>query len=175
MNKFNTKKVLFIFLLILANTLNAQPIIFCGIDLNSDWYTLTNISKQDYVIYTWDNPESKTICVAPRKELSISEFTSMGINEISLCFPVGERDLKVLKPEYCLGRHRYASESEFKSNAYRDFNVLLEKFKKTYGQPSDNGAGTAATSVKWDFSNQQIFLSIDREEFVITIGCLPQR
>jgi hypothetical protein len=169
------KKALLIFLFLWAKTINAQPIIFFGIDLNSDWYTLTNISKQDYVIYTWDNPESKTICVAPRKELSIAEFTSMGIDKISLCFSVGERDLNLLKPEFCLGRHNYESESEFKSNAYRDFNILLEKFKKIYGQPSENNSGEAATAVQWVFSNQQIFISIDREDYFIMIGCLPQR
>ena len=167
------KIALLIFLLFWAKTIIAQPIIFCGIDLNSDWYTLTNIPKYEYAIYKYQNPESSTICVAPRKELSIAEFTSLGIDEISLCFPTGKRDLNVLKPEYCVGEHRYSSESDFKSNAYKDFNILLEKFKKTYGEPSENVAGSVATSVKWNFSNHEIFISIDREDFVITIGCFP--
>lgn len=158
-----------------AKSMQAQPLIFYGIDLNSDWYTLTNISRFDYDMYNMQNPESKMISVAPHKELSITEFNSMGIEEILLGFPTGARDLNLLKPDICLGRHRYSSESDFNSNAYRDFNALLEKFKKTYGQPSDNVAGSLATSVKWAFSNQHIFISIDRGDKLISIGCIPQR
>jgi len=154
--------------------LSAQSVNFFGIDMQSDWYTLTNISKLSYWVYGQENPGEQTICVNPRDDLSLAQFTSMGYDDVLLCFNTGVEDLHQLLPNLCLARHSYEI-STFQSNGYRDYNTQLVKMKQIFGTPSENVVGTLASTTQWAFHDKQIVLTLDREDRTLSLICMPNR
>lgn len=154
----------------------SQTLNFFGIDLNKDFYSLTDASAISYDQYQYENPNSKSIPFYPSKSIDLSEFKNMGVPTVVLYFDPGwQGDFHKLQPSFCMASHFYISQDEFNINGYKDFNILLIKLKQLFGEPNKNIVGNEANSVAWTLSNQQIVLSLSVIEKKLFILCLPQR
>ena len=160
----------------MKSTVIAQTITFFGLDLNKDFYSLTDASAISYDQYQFENPNSKSIPFYPSKSIDLSEFKNMGVPTVVLYFDPGwQGDFHKLQPSFCMASHFYISQDEFNINGYKDFNILLIKLKQLFGEPNKNIVGNEANSVAWTLSNQQIVLSLSVIEKKLFILYLPQR
>jgi hypothetical protein len=154
----------------------SQNLDFFGIDLNKDFYSLTNASKLSYVRFQEATPKSKYVAFYPSKEISLSEFEQIGMLEVILYF---DRDfvgnLNKLLPSLCMVSKYYNSLDDFSKNAFIDYNKILSNLKTKFGNPSKNVVGNKASTSVWVISNKQIVFSMDKEEKKLTLICLPDR
>ena len=154
----------------------AQSISFFGLDLNKDFYGITDASKMSYEQFQFENPTSQNIPFYPAKSQNLSQFIELGLSKVVIYFPRGESgDFHFLKPSMCIASKVYLNQQEFDNNAYRDYNLLLPKLKQAYGAPTNNVTGGQAISTAWKLSNQQVVLSLDKSEKKLMLMCLPQR
>lgn len=153
-----------------------SAILFFGIDLNKDFYSITDAGKASYEQFQFENPTSQNIPFYPSKSQSLSQLIELGLPKVVIYFPRGEsRDFHFLKPSMCIASKVYLNQQEFDNNAYREYNLLLPKLKVIYGAPTNNVTGSQAISTAWKLSDQQIVLSLDKSEKKLMLMCLPQR
>jgi len=153
-----------------------SSLLFFGIDLNKDFYTLTNASKASYQQFQFENPSAENIPFPPSITQSLSQFIELGLPKVVIYFPRGESgDFHYLLPSMCIASKVYLNQQDFDNNAYRDYNFLLTKLKSIYGVPTNNVTGSQAISTAWKLSNQQLAFSLDKSEKKLMLYCLPQR
>lgn len=160
-----------------SKAVNAPPtLLFFGIDLNKDFYSITDAGKASYEQFQFENPTSQNIPFYPAKSQNLSQFIELGLSKVVIYFPRGESgDFHYLKPSMCIASKVYSNQQEFDNNAYRDYNLLLPKLRQAYGTPTNNVTGSQAISTAWKLSDQQVVLSLDKSEKKLMLMCLPQR
>lgn len=160
-----------------SKAVNAPPtLLFFGLDLNEDFYSITDASKMSYEQYQFENPTAQNIPFYLSKSQSLSQFIELGLPKVVIYFPRGESgDFHFLKPSMCVASKVYLNQQEFDNNAYREYNLLLPKLKVIYGAPTNNVTGSQAISTAWKLSDQQVVLSLDKSEKKLMLMCLPQR
>ena len=80
------KILLYFFLCINFLTIHSQVSNFYGIDMNKDWYSLTDLSKISYEIYSHEFPDAPYVSAPPCKTLSLAQFYKLGLGDVQLHF-----------------------------------------------------------------------------------------
>lgn len=139
---------------------------FFGIDMDADWYTLTNhswityanqekLGDGNYVVTDFEYSKSKVK----------KEFLDLGFNELLLCFPVGKQsELKTLSPELFIGRISYDNPIYYKSRSENDISKLLALFKREFGDPDLDLEKEDVTLYKWESPKRTLILTCRLDE-----------
>lgn len=162
---------LLLFLLILANPFisicqSTSHIVF-GVNMNADWYSLTNYSGITYDSSIEENPKSEYVTVDFEYSYNKidKEFLDIGFDELLLSFPKSEnRSLKVLSPSILIGRIKYSDLGLYKKNSKADIERILTLTKKTYGEPVLNMLKDKFTIYKWETATYSIILTCREED-----------
>ena len=139
--------------------------IISGIDLNKDWYTLTNLSELSYYdswVSTGQKFANALINENYLKENAFKGFLKIGFERIILVFgdkDIVDRDLHKLSP-YC-----FIATKEYDNIInYNDFDVVLNVLKFQYGKPNKVENNDWGDLVEWNFDNAQILLTTKKNE-----------
>jgi hypothetical protein len=139
---------------------------FFGIDLNKDWYTLTNYSKigysrtnadslnKDPFIFTDINFFIKTVELHPVFD-GVDEFVA-GFERIK------NPDLNILKPELFLARINYSSE-EYELKGKKDALRILSIVKNEFGDAELNMVRDEYSTYTWRRVNYDIVLTTRKD------------
>jgi hypothetical protein len=144
----------------------SQNHVFFGIDLNKDWYTLTNYSKigysrtnadslnKDPFIFTDINFFIKTVELHPVFD-GVDEFVA-GFERIK------NPDLTLLKPELFLARINYSSE-EYELKGKKDALRILSIVKNEFGDAELNMVRDEYSTYTWERVNYNIILTTRKD------------
>jgi|TARA_B110000503_G_C7003864_1_gene352699 hypothetical protein len=150
-----------------------------GIDLDKDFYTLTDGSAMGYIIAGEEN-FTKNI---PGASYDISEeylinnankeFLKIDFNEIFLTFPYNgsSAGLNKLKPAFLIARKKYNSKSEYEINNLNDFNKVVYLLMNQFGAPKSTRNEYWGVLFEWKFPNLTLALKTHNTEQAITLIC----
>ena len=144
-----------------------------GIDLNKDWYTLTEQSATAYFI----QEDFKKKNNQPGVSVDISEeylnsngdkeFLGIGTFEIVLVFEQGQQsNLKDALPSSMLINLSKYGKSE-KSAKMKAFSKLSSLLMNQFGAPSSTMKKDWGSNFQWNLTNAQIMLNLQYEEIKI--------
>lgn len=114
--------------------------ILFGIDLDSDWYSLTNQQALGYFIQNEDKNSNYVIsdCDYIRDKID-TKFLNIGFKEMFLFFPKDTKEkLNILKPDFFLARISYYNTSDYDIKSKNDVKKILSILKDKYGEPELN-------------------------------------
>lgn len=166
------KIILLIFIFPLFSKGQESKHIFYGIDLNLDWYSLTNYSKLTYFTIDSENTEDNYVCTNFEYFYDNIDptFMNLGFTEMVLCFPKGmQSNLKILKPELLIARIKYKSINEFKMNSKNDFEKIFKLIKSSFNAPDSNLTQEMFSLHKWNEKDFEIALHSHEEDLTITL------
>jgi hypothetical protein len=145
--------------------------ILFSIDLNSDWYSLTNKSKYAYWKQDQDNNSNFVIidCDYIRNKID-SKFLNLGFKEMLLIFPKGYKGiLDSLHPDMFLARISYADVREYVGKSNRDIEKILSILKDEYGEPELNMIKDKYSVYKINDVYYQIIVTCREDELTTTL------
>lgn len=144
---------------------------FFGIDLESDWYSLTN--QQSLAYWIQDEDKTSNFVITDCSYISDkidSKFLSLGFKELLLIFPKGYKGrLDSLKPEMFLSRISYSDIAEYSSNSINDMRNTLLFLKEKYGDPELNMIKEKYSVYKWKGVYYELILTCRQDELTTTI------
>ena len=173
------KKLLLLFTLLISNISFGQNTsdTILGIDLNKDFYTLTNGSALGYIQggeqnitenlpgVTYDISEEYLINYANK------EFLRIDFNEFFLVFPYSgsSAGLNELKPGILIARKKYNSKSEYEANNLNDFNKVVYLLMNQFGAPKSTRNEHWGVLFEWKFPNATLSLKTHNIEQAVTL------
>jgi len=142
--------------------------IFFGIDLDKDWYTLTEQSGLSYTLFKNQNPDSQFVTVNLHK--SIYNLINPDLLKIGLDLKLGFEikqvsDFNNLFPIHLFGSVKFKSLSEYRLKGIDKFSNLFSLLVKKFGFPtqmtvaSDPGIDSAA--FVWERENFLILINLN--------------
>lgn len=135
---------------------------FYGIDMNKDWYSLTDLSKISFEIHFHENPDAPYVSVPTSKSLSLEQFSVLGLSDVQLYFNRNSpSDFHIFKPMMCTANIIYKNDDDFNIIGQKDLSKVKSDLIKKYGQPTQNVNGTVAKTSHWDSTNYEIALTLD--------------
>ena len=156
------KILLSLYLCVNFLTIHSQVSNFYGIDMNKDWYTLTDQSGMYYDVYSVEYPDNPYVSVSPKKSLSLDKFEKIGLGNIQLHFERNvNSDFHFFKPTLCTANKVYIDDGDFNLIGQKDFTNVKSDLIQKYGQPSQNVNGTVAKTSYWNSTNYEIALTLD--------------
>jgi|GEM_PF-2375895 len=158
-----------------------HPIIY-GINLNSNWYELTNQQKLAY----WLNDEGAdeqykndpyVITGFDYSHHKIeSVFMNLSFDELLLGFPKGRyKDLESLSPELLLCRKNYNTDYEFDNKAATLRNEIQNLITKILGTGVLSFKDNKVYTYKWENDIYQVILSSVKEDKQVFLIYLKKR
>jgi hypothetical protein len=163
--------IIFIFLPVFGIGQTAQHNFF-GIDLNSDWRSLTNFQKLTFFLIGNDTPKENPYVVTDfhfSHSKIDREFIDLGFQELLLCFPKNENViLDTLKPEIFLSRYYYNS-NEYKSNSQIDMARVKSLLVERYGEPGLNVVKEDFSTLTWQGVYYKVVLTTRKEDLTTTL------
>lgn len=118
---------------------NSKHVLF-GLDMDLDWYSLTNYSAISYAIADADESASYVItdCDHYLDNVDI-EIEKLGFDDYLIAFnkgaAAGKSGMESLQPLMYIGRYKYSNLSSFKSGAFNRANYLRDKLIAIHGSP----------------------------------------
>jgi hypothetical protein len=139
-----------------------------GVDLDLDWYSLTN--QQTLAYWSQDHDTSSkyviTGCDYILNKID-DKFLSLNFNEMLLIFPKGFKGkLNGLYPEMFLSRISYKDINDYKRNSSNDVNKIFKLLYDTYGKAELNMVKDKYSVYKWV---SQIILTTREDELTTTL------
>ena len=117
--------------------------IISGIELNENWYTLTNQSQLSYFIQEdyrkKQNLQGVTMDIDEKYlELNVNkDFLSINFTELILNFPMGNQsNLNTLSPSVFMATKMYSSQKDYNAYNLEDFNKIVFILMNQYGAPN---------------------------------------
>jgi len=150
-----------------------------GIDLDKDFYTLTDSGAVGYIIAGEEN-FNKNI---PGASFNISqeylinnankEFLKIDFNKIILVFPYSgsSEGLYKLKPTFLFATKNYDKKSEYETNNLNDFNKVAYLLMNQFGPPKSTRNEYWGVLFEWKFPNLTLALKTHNTEQAITLIC----
>lgn len=145
---------------------------FFGIDLDLDWYTLTNsqaMSYSDgmddstqnlYVISRFDNSNNKID----------QTFLNIGFSELLLCFPKQKNaNLKTLSPDLLIARISYDNKIAYQERSSSDMVKILKILNNKFGSADLNMKKEQYSVYKWNGVYDETALTCREDELKITL------
>ena len=139
--------------------------IISGIDLNKDWYTLTNQSQLSYVIN--ENVDYQSVSMDIDKNYLNSnvdkDFIDIGFTSLVLSFPnLNQSNLDVLKPTMLVASLKYESDYVYSKNSSKDFNQIVYLLMNQFGTPNSSMKKDWGSAFDWKFDNAQLMLNSNK-------------
>lgn len=164
------KLILFIILPLVTFGQNSKNIFF-GIDLNLDWYSLTNFSAASYYIADQENKLPYIVTDFKYYHDKIdSELLNLKFEELLLGFPKGNtQNFDKLKPELFIARKNYTDLSTYLINSRNDLTKSYDLLIKRFGDPDLNMIREKFTVYRWKKAYFDIVLTCREDELSTTI------
>ena len=150
--------------------------IICGIDLNENWYTLTNQSGLSYFVQEdyrkKQNLQGVTMDIDEKYlELNVNkDFLSINFTELILNFPMGNQsNLNTLSPSVFMATKMYSSQKDYNAYNLEDFNKIVFILMNQYGAPNSTMKKDWGASFEWNFSNAQLTLTSNKTQHIVLI------
>jgi len=143
---------------------------FFGIDLDSDWYSLTDQQALAYFVQDQDKNSNFVITDCDHITYKIdTKFLNIGFKELLLIFPKGYKGkLDRLIPDMFLARISYTDISDYSGKSNNDSKKILSLLKDEYGEPELNMIKDKYSVYKWNGVYYQIIVTC-REDELTTI------
>lgn len=145
--------------------------ILFGIDLDSDWNSLTNQQALAYFVQNEDKNSNFVItdCEYIHDKID-TKFLNIGFKELLLIFPKGYKGkLDSLNPDMFLARISYADVREYVGKSNKDIEKILSILKDEYGEPELNMIKDKYSVYKFDGVYYQIILTCREDELTTTL------
>tara|TARA_B100001027_G_C16213837_1_gene306441 strand:+ start:281 stop:817 length:537 start_codon:yes stop_codon:yes gene_type:complete len=166
-------KIFLLFFSIFCFSQNTSHII-SGLDLNEDWYTLTNQGQLGYVIQESYREENNLPGVAMEiyeKYLESNvdkDFLDIDFSDLTLIFPAkNQTNLNTLKPTIFLANKMYDSEAEYLSRSQKDFNKIVYILMNQFGSPSSTAKESWGSAFEWNSNNAQLMLLKNKTQHIV--------
>lgn len=162
--------LIFAFLPLICFSQSSKHNLF-GIDLDSDWYSLTNQQALAYFHLNEDKNSNYIItdCDYIHDKIDV-KFLNIGFKEFRLIFPKGYKGkLENLKPEIFLARISYNDTSDYTIKSNNDIKKILILLKDEYGEPELNMTRDKYSIYKWKSNFYQIILTCREDELTTTL------
>jgi hypothetical protein len=147
--------------------------ILFGIDLTSDWYSLTNYQQLSYFLVDSDTANHDPLVITDfeysHDKISKS-FLDIGYDELLLGFPRGmETKLRDLQPELFLARKSYNDMENYLHTFEKDISKTKYLLNQQFGNPELNMVREKYSLYKWKGVNYQIVLTSREDELTTTL------
>ena len=164
--------LILLFIPLLSFTQNSSHII-SGIDLNKDWYALTNQSVLSYYsqeVYRKNlNLQGVSMDIDEKYLNSYvdKDFLSVGFTNLVLNFPMeNQSNLNTLEPTIFMATKKYDSNIEYSTNSSNDFNKIVYSLMNQFGAPNSTMKKSWGASFEWNFSNAQLVLNSNKSDHI---------
>lgn len=166
------KKALLIIILIplFCHSQSSKHNVF-GIDLDLDWYSLTNYSKMTYFIADEENNKDPYVITDFNyyHNKIDPKFMEIGFTELLLGFPKGmQSKLDVLKPEILIARIYYNDKTKYKTRSNDDVMKILSLLKEEFGDADLNIIKEDYSLYKWNGVYYETILTCREDELTTT-------
>ena len=162
-------------LLTIKKKLQSSHKIF-GIDLNLDWYTLTELSVLSYQLGKIESDKQKIPGVSVRLDdtylnrNATEEFLNIGFKDIVITFPklekVGAEIAKEMSPVMFSANIKYTSDTKYAENARGDFNRVAYLAMNQFGAPDSTMKKEWGASFQWKFDNAELLLIMNKKQHI---------
>lgn len=136
---------------------------FMGIDLNQNWYALTNYQQLTYYLAEQDSSNNLPYVMTDFKfthNKINNTFINLGFDELLLGFPRGmETKLGDLQPELFLARKKYEDRGDYLQKYEKDISNTKYLLSQTFGNPELNIIKDKYSVYNWKGINYQIILT----------------
>lgn len=141
-----------------------------GIDLNLDWYSLTDASKATYELSKLENKDAPYIMISFDHYNQIDpKFINLGFTEFLLGFPIIEvKDFNTFQPVIFISRLNYQDKFEYKSKSDIDVKKILSLLTEIYGKADLNMTKEEFSTYKWNGANYESILSCRLDDLNIS-------
>tara|TARA_B100001094_G_scaffold209945_1_gene203847 strand:+ start:171 stop:704 length:534 start_codon:yes stop_codon:yes gene_type:complete len=148
--------------------------IISGIDLNKDWFTLTNQSVGSYYnqeVYRKNlNLEGVSMDI-DKKYLDSNadkDFLDIEFTDLVLNFPMGNQSsLNTLEPTIFMATKKYSSEKDYNAYNLEDFNKIVFILMNQYGAPNSTMKKDWGASFEWNLTNAQLMLTSNKTQHIV--------
>lgn len=158
--KYKISTVIIFFFLFL--NIKSQHLHF-GIDLNSDWYTLTNYSKITYTMNEINNKEMPYVFTDFNfiNSKVDENFLKLGFNESLIGFPKGKSntDLHSLKPNCLISYIIYDNLDSYNKNSFIYITNIQKVLVNEFGSPISYIHNQDKCIIKWETIDYHITLN----------------
>ena len=166
------KTILLIFTLfpLICFSQSNKHILF-GINLDSDWYSLTNQQALGYFIQNEDKNSNYVIsdCDYIRNKID-DKFLNIGFKELLLIFPKGYTGkMENLSPGIFIARIYYTDIREYINKSNKDIERTLSILKDDYGEPELNMIKDKYSVYKLNDVYCQIIVTCREDELTTTL------
>ena len=145
--------------------------ILFGIDLDSDWKSLTN--QQALAYYVQDQDKNSNFIITDCDHIIDkidTEFLNIGFKELLLIFPKGYKGkLDSLNPDMFLARISYTDIKEYEGKSNKDIEKILSVLKVEYGEPELNTIKDKYSVYKFNGVYYQIIVTCREDELTTTL------
>ena len=142
-----------------------------GIDLDLDWYSLTDQQALGYASQNL-NKEAKFVianCDFIHDKID-SKFLDLKFNEMLLFFPTGHKGKLIeLKPDLFIARKYYTSISDYYSNSPYDIDRIKKLLSEVYGNPELNMEKDKYSVYKWKGVYYQIIITCREDDLTTAL------
>jgi len=151
---------------------------FLGLNLDSDWYSLTNYQQLTYFLIDTDQTNNDPFVMVDFKfsqEQMNYDFLKIGFSELLLGFPRGQQtELRTLKPQMFLGRKYYSSVSDYYNRVLLDVKQIKNMLVRNYGEPIVNMTKSSFMVFKWELNDSEIILTCREDELSTSLILLKK-
>ena len=147
--------------------------IISGIDLNKDWFTLTNQASQAYWMQEKFRKENNLPGVGVELDKKyLSEFADkallkIGFTDFILIFPQGnQKNLDIVEPMHFYAKKTYPSEIDYDTLNEKDFANIAYILMLQYGAPNKTMKKHWGAMFEWNFENAKIVLNTNKTDHI---------
>jgi|TARA_B110000238_G_C16099703_1_gene427703 hypothetical protein len=159
-----------------VNAQNTKHELF-GLDMNLDWYSLTNYSAITYFVADQD---SSTTYVVTDFDYHLNqvdiELEKFNFSEYLIAFNKGSvanrSVLENLSPLMFLGRYKYPNNNSFNEKGFNDAEFLKNKLMKFYGEPELKIEKAEFRVYKWVVNDVTIIVNSIQNELMTVLTYL---
>ncbi len=132
-----------------------------GIDLNLDWYSLTNYSMITYATTNYENKAAPCVITDFKYyyDKIDKDFMDIGFSELLLGFPKDKNDVHGLTPVILIARFNYKDLNDYKLYSNKNITKILALLKSKFGDAELNMVKEKTSLYKWSGENYETFLS----------------
>lgn len=147
--------------------------ILFGVDLTSNWNSLTNYQQLSYFLVDSDTANHDPLVMTDfeysHDKISKS-FLDIGYDELLLGFPRGmQTKLRDLQPELFLARKSYKDMEYYLHTFEKDISKTKHLLNQQFGNPKLNMVREKYSVYKWKGVNYQIVLTSREDELSTTL------
>ena len=144
-----------------------------GIDLNKDWYTLTDVSGKSYFLEQEHRKKNNIPGVAMRfsedylqKNANI-DFLNIGFSDLTGIYPKdGGGNLDKISPYIFLATLKYNSDNLYEVKSSDAFNKITYMLMNQFGAPDSSTKAKWGASLEWKFSNAELILNSNKKQHI---------